>query len=255
MRRYAIFGNWKMNKNLGEARTLAQQLKEALGDTGSPEVAVFPPAVTLAAVAEILRDTPVSVGTQNVHYESAGAFTGEMSAGMALSAGASCALIGHSERRHVFGETDEWVNLKLGAVLAAGLVGVVCIGETLEQREQGATQDIIKRQVRSAFEGIAIAHAGRIIVAYEPVWAIGTGKTATPEQAGEMHSFIRGLLSEQFDGETADAMRIQYGGSVKPGNAAELLAQVDIDGVLVGGASLDADSFCAIVGAGRQTGQ
>lgn len=249
MLKYAIFGNWKMNKDLGEARVLASQLKDRFDDAKDVEIAVFPPSVSLAAVAEILKESPVGVGAQNIHFEAGGAFTGEISAGMAISAGAKYVLIGHSERRHVFGETDELVNLKLNSALGAGLLPVVCVGETLAQRERGATQDVIRHQVQAAFKGVEKRHTGSIILAYEPVWAIGTGKTATPGQAGEVHAFIRGLLSDLFDGDTASAMRIQYGGSVKPGNASELIAQEEIGGLLVGGASLDAGSFADIAGA------
>jgi triosephosphate isomerase len=252
MRRYAIYGNWKMNKPLAEAVDLARSLGERLAGVSGPEIAVFPPSVALAAVAEELRGSSISVGIQNIHYEASGAFTGEVSAQMAKSAGASCTLIGHSERRHIFGETDEWVNRKLGAALASGLLPVVCVGETLQQREGGATREVVERQLRGALEGVDAAQAAGIIVAYEPVWAIGTGKTATPGQAQEVHEFIRGLLGSLFDGETASLIRIQYGGSVKPDNAAELLAQADVDGALVGGASLDAGSFGAIVAAAAQ---
>ncbi len=247
MRKLAVFGNWKMNKLLGEARALAQSLKAGLAGTTGPEIAVFPPSVVLSAVARELRGTPVGVGAQNIHYEPGGAFTGEISAEMARSAGAQYTLIGHSERRHVFGETDQWVNLKLKSALEAGLVPVVCVGETLQQREDGATREVVQRQVQAAFEGVESAQAAGVIVAYEPVWAIGTGKTATAQATQEVHAFIRSLLAGAFGEETAQAMRIQYGGSAKPANAAELLAQEGIDGLLVGGASLDADSFCAIV--------
>jgi triosephosphate isomerase len=252
MRRYAIFGNWKMNKPLGQARALAQSLKEKLGAVAGVELAVFPPAAVLGAVAEELRGAPVAVGAQNIHYESAGAFTGEISAEIARSAGATCVIVGHSERRHIFGETDEWINLKLKAALAAGLMPVVCVGETLRQREEGATREVVQTQVLAAFEGIETGHAAGIIVAYEPVWAIGTGKTATPEQAQAVHAFVRDLLAGRFGEQAASEVRIQYGGSVKPDNAAELLAQADIDGALVGGASLDAGSFAAIASAAAQ---
>jgi triosephosphate isomerase len=252
MRKYAIFGNWKMNKPLGEARALAQALASMPNLQSGPEVAVFPPAVVLQAVAGELEGSAVGVGAQNIHYEVSGAFTGEVSAEMVRSAGAAYALIGHSERRHIFGETDEWVNLKLKAALAAGLVGVVCVGETLSQREEGATHEIVRTQVQAAFEGVTGAQADGVIVAYEPVWAIGTGRTASPEQAQDVHRFIRGLLAARFGGETAEKLRIQYGGSAKPDNAAELLTQDDVDGLLVGGASLNADFFSAIVGAGAQ---
>lgn len=256
MRTPAIFGNWKMNKTPDEAVALAQALKAGLAGTAGPEVAVFPTSVALGAVAGELQDTPVGVGAQNIHYETSGAFTGEISAQMAVAAGARYTLIGHSERRHIFGESDRWVNLKLKAALGAGLVPVVCVGETLQQREDGATRKVVSSQVQAAFEGVDGAQARGVIAAYEPVWAIGTGKTATPELAGEVHAIIRELLTGMFGGETAQAMRIQYGGSAKPANAADLLAQEGVDGLLVGGASLDADSFCRIVAAGAgQAGQ
>jgi triosephosphate isomerase len=238
-----------MNKSPGEARALARQLKDKVGGATGPEVAVFPPALALGAVVDALKGAPIGVGAQNMHYEHSGAFTGEISAGMVRSAGAGYVIIGHSERRHIFGETDKWVNLKLASAFEAGLVPVVCVGETLEQREEGATRSVIQSQVQSAFEGIEEAQAPRIIVAYEPVWAIGTGRTATPQAAQEVHEFIRGLLTERFGQDAASAIRIQYGGSVKPENAAGLLAQNDIDGALVGGASLNADSFGAIIAA------
>lgn len=247
MRRYAIFGNWKMNKTLPEARALAQSLKNEMADLSGPEVAIFPPSVLISAVLEELGSSPIGVGSQNIHFEPEGAFTGETSAHMVRSLGATYAIVGHSERRHIFGETDEWVNLKLKSALSAGLVPVACVGETLAQREAGATEEVVATQVRATFQGVEPRQAAGVIVAYEPVWAIGTGKTATPAQAQEMHAFIRGLLARQFGDEIAAAVRIQYGGSVKPANAAELLSQSDIDGALVGGASLDATSFGAIV--------
>lgn len=249
MRRYAIFGNWKMNKTPAEAAALAGELKSALAQAGDVEIAVFPTSLALEAVARELAGSAIGVGSQNIYYEASGAFTGEISAQMVSSAGAAYTLIGHSERRHVFGETDRWVNLKLKAALEAGLVPVVCVGETLEERDAGRAQAVVEEQVLGAFEGVEGESAEKIILAYEPVWAIGTGRTATPEQAQEMHAYARGLLSARFGPEAAAAMRIQYGGSVKPGNAAGLLSQEDVDGALVGGASLDARAFAAIVAA------
>ena len=253
MRKRAVFGNWKMNKPGDEAVELARSLGTGLEGADGVEVAVFPTAVALGAVAGVLEGSQVGVGAQNIHYEKKGAFTGEISAEMARAAGAKYTLIGHSERRHIFGETDGWVNLKLKAALEAGLVPVVCVGEKLDQREAGETNGVVAGQIRAAFEGVDNVQAAGIIVAYEPVWAIGTGRTATPETAQEVHSFIRGLLTEMFGKEAAQAMRIQYGGSAKPDNAAGLLAQEDIDGLLVGGASLDAGSFAAIARAGQDS--
>ena len=249
MRRYAIFGNWKMNKTPEEAAALAGELKTALAQATDVEIAVFPPALALGAVIAELSQTQVGVGSQNIYYEASGAFTGEISAQMVRSAGAVYTLVGHSERRQIFGETDEWVNLKLKAALETGLGPVVCVGETLEQRDAGEAQAVVERQVLAAYEGLDVEQAQKTILAYEPVWAIGTGRTATPEQAQEMHAYIRELIAERFGPETAEAMRIQYGGSVKPGNAAGLLSQKDVDGALVGGASLDAQAFAAIVAA------
>jgi triosephosphate isomerase len=249
MRRYAIFGNWKMNKTPAEAVALAGELKSALGQAADVEIAVFPTSLALEAVARELTGTAIGVGSQNIYYEASGAFTGEVSAQMVRSTGAAYTLIGHSERRHVFGETDKWVNLKLRAALDAGLIPVVCVGETLEERDADRAQAVVEEQVMGAFEGVEGESAQKIILAYEPVWAIGTGRTATPEQAQEMHACVRGLLAGRFGPDAAAAMRIQYGGSVKPGNAAGLLSQEDVDGALVGGASLDAGAFAGIVAA------
>jgi triosephosphate isomerase len=252
MRKRAVFGNWKMNKRIDEARSLAAELRDVLGSESGVELAVFPPALALAAVARELEGCVIGTGSQNIHFETSGAFTGEVSAEMVLAAGAKYVIIGHSERRHIFGETDEWVNLKLKAALAAGLKPVVCVGEKLDEREAGKDREVVGRQLEAAFAGAGGDRAAGVIVAYEPVWAIGTGRTATPEQAQEMHSYIRGLLERRYGRKIASEMRIQYGGSVKPGNAAELLARDDVDGFLVGGASLDARSFADIAGAARR---
>jgi triosephosphate isomerase len=249
MRRYAIFGNWKMNESPAEAAALAGELKAALAQASAVEVAVFPTALALGAVAAELAGSGIGVGSQNIHFEAAGAFTGEISAGMVRAAGGTYTLVGHSERRQLFGETDAWVNLKLRAALEAGLGPVVCVGETLGERDSGQARSVVQRQVGAAFEGIDAARARGVILAYEPVWAIGTGRTATPQQAQEMHAFIRELLAGRFGAQAAESMRIQYGGSVKPDNVAGLLSQADVDGALVGGASLDAQAFAAIVGA------
>ncbi len=247
MRRIFVAGNWKMNKDLAGALELAAALKAAVSDDCPVDVGVFPPFVYLPAVAEALADSPVIVGAQNYHPAPKGAFTGEISGPMILDIGATHVIIGHSERRHVFGETNEGVNTKLKAALEYGLQPILCVGETLEEREAGATEDIVGTQVTAGLDGLTPEQIRDIVVAYEPVWAIGTGVTATPDQAQEVHRFIRTVLAENVAEDVAEAVRIQYGGSVKPANAAELLAQPDIDGALVGGASLDAESFLAIV--------
>ncbi len=249
-----IAGNWKMHKTLGEARALTSEIIATLGDLRGVDVGLFPSATALAAVGEIANaaDRSVLVGAQNMHDEPQGAFTGETSAAMILGCGASSVLLGHSERRHVFGESDELVGRKVRAALDAGLRPILCVGETIEEREADQTTTVCKRQLDVAISGISSAsELAEIIIAYEPVWAIGTGHTATPEQAQEVHGFLRGELGGAFEsrGGTTDdrqGTRILYGGSVKPGNAGELLAEADIDGALVGGASLDAESFVGI---------
>ncbi len=254
MRRPFVAGNWKMNKDLAGALALVKALRcvvnEAQGAAAAGsmalDVGVFPPYVYLPAVVEALRGTPVVVGAQNMHCEAEGAFTGEVSGPMLCDVGATHVLIGHSERRQYFGETDELVCAKLRAALGCGLVPIVCVGETLDQRRAGATREVVGGQVRAAVCGLAPERLGEAVFAYEPIWAIGTGVTATPDQAQEVHSFIRSVLAA-IAGDVADTVRIQYGGSVKPSNAAELLSQPDVDGALVGGASLEAESFIAII--------
>ncbi|MFH1732255.1 MAG: triose-phosphate isomerase [Planctomycetota bacterium] len=247
MRRLFVAGNWKMNKDLAGALDLVNALKAEVSDDTPVDVGVFPPFVYLAAVAEALEGSPVIVGAQNLHAEPKGAFTAEVSGPMILDAGATHVIIGHSERRQLFGETDEGVNAKLKAALGYGLKPIVCVGETLEQREAGATEDVVGTQTAAAIDGLTAEQAEGIVLAYEPVWAIGTGVTATPDQAQEVHKFIRSVLAEKMSAGVAGAVRIQYGGSVKPDNAAELLGQPDIDGALVGGASLEAESFLGII--------
>jgi len=247
VRRLFVAGNWKMNKDLAGALELVSALKAEVSDDTPVDVGVFPPFVYLAAVAEALEGSPVIVGAQNMHAEPNGAFTAEVSGPMILDAGATHVIIGHSERRQLFGETDEGVNAKLKAALGCGLKPIVCVGETLEQREAGSTEDVVGTQTAAAVDGLTAEQAEGIVLAYEPVWAIGTGVTATPEQAQEVHKFIRSVLAEKMSAGVAEAVRIQYGGSVKPGNAAELLGQPDIDGALVGGASLEAESFLGII--------
>ncbi len=215
---------------------------------GKVDVAVCPPSVYLHDVGAALSGSSIALGAQNMSDQAEGAFTGEVSAAMLSDLGCKYVILGHSERRQLFGETDASVNLKLVAALAGNLTPIVCVGETLEQREGGTTAEVIATQVRGSLAGLDAEQAGKLVIAYEPVWAIGTGKTASPEQAEEVHAQIRGLLSEMF-GDVAETIRIQYGGSVKPDNAAELLSKPNIDGALVGGASLKADSFAAIVAA------
>lgn len=250
MRRPFLAGNWKMNKTVPEAVALAVALREALDGCEKADVAVCPPALAVPAVAEALKGSTLAVGAQNLHWEDSGAFTGEVSGPMLRAAGARLVIVGHSERRAHFGETDAIVARKLIAALACGLDVIVCVGEMLDQREQGVTFEVIGRQVRAACQAVAEAGAERIAavtIAYEPIWAIGTGRTATPAQAEEVHGFIRPLVAECLGSAAAERMRIQYGGSVKAANAAELMAQPNVDGALVGGASLEADEFARIV--------
>ncbi len=248
MRKTVIAGNWKMNKNLSEAVELVSELKNLVNGT-SPncDIIVCPPFTNLETVGTIIKDSPIKMGAQNMYFEKSGAFTGEISADMLKSVGVEYVILGHSERRAIFGESDETINKKIKFALANGLKPIFCIGETLEERESGIMKDVIERQVKNGLLNVTKEEMNNVIVAYEPVWAIGTGKTATPEQAQEVHAFVRGLLSELFDDETAQNTTIQYGGSVKPENAKSLLSQTDIDGALVGGACLKADSFFGII--------
>ncbi len=245
-RKVIIAGNWKMNKTAAEGRELVEALKKGVAGLENAEIVVCPPFTTIGSVVEAAEGSAIGVGAQNIHWAANGAFTGEISADMLKTSGVKYVIIGHSERRQYFGETDETVNSRLKAALAAGLIPIVCIGELLEERESGRTEDVLARQVRVGFAGINAEDAEKIVVAYEPVWAIGTGKTATPEMAQAAHAFIRGELRALF-GDAADAMRIQYGGSMKPANARELVAQPDIDGGLIGGAALKAEDFLALI--------
>jgi len=242
-----IAGNWKMHKTLSATRTLLAELHRAVVDIESVEVAVAPPFTALAAAAETLRGSAIHVGGQNMHESEEGAFTGEISPVMLTDIGADFVILGHSERRALFGEDDELVGRKVNTALAHDLVPYLCCGETRQEREANETESVVSRQLRAGLAGVPADQAAGIVLAYEPVWAIGTGLTATPGQAQEVHASIRALLADRFDDATAQSIRIQYGGSVKPDNAAELMAQPDIDGALVGGASLDADSFAGIV--------
>jgi triosephosphate isomerase len=246
-RRKFVCGNWKMHKTVAETAALVRELRAALADVaGKVQVAVAPPFTALAAAVDAASGSPVEVAAQNVHWEKQGAFTGEVSAPMLADVGCQHGIVGHSERRQLFGETDETVRKKVGALLTAGVRPIVCVGETLQEREAGRTLEVVDRQVRQGLAGLTVEELGRITVAYEPVWAIGTGRTATSAQAQEVHAAIRRMLRD-IGAPVADQIRVQYGGSVKPENAAELMAQPDVDGALVGGASLKAADFVAIV--------
>ena len=239
--------NWKMYKTPDQTREFFNSfLPMVMGHTRD-EIAVHPPFVCVHGAVEAARGSNVSIGGQNMHWEKEGAFTGETSSGMLLAVGCTHVIIGHSERRQYFGETDDTVNLKAKAALEAGLVPIVCVGEVLEEREAGLTEDVLRRQCLRAFNAISGKKAHKLVVAYEPVWAIGTGKTATPQMAADAHALIRNEASKAFGDETAANLRILYGGSVKPENVKALMAQEEIDGALVGGASLDPKSFTAIV--------
>jgi triosephosphate isomerase len=247
-RKKFIAGNWKMNTTLPEAVELAKAVVAKVGaNVSDVDVAVCPPYISLAAVADVVKGTNIKLGAQDVHWEPKGAFTGKVSCAMLKSVGCTYAIIGHSEQRQYFNETDGTVSKKAKAALGAGLLPILCVGETLDERKSGKLFDVIERQTRGAFDGISKADAVKCTVAYEPVWAIGTGETATPQQANEMHLFIRKLVARLYDEPVAAAMRIQYGGSMKPENAKELLALSDVDGGLIGGASLKADDFSRIV--------
>ena len=246
-RRLAIGGNWKMNLDLAGALELASELRNRLGSHRGAEVLVFPPYPFLHPVVERLRDSTIAVGGQDLSTEASGAFTGAVSTSMLRSVGCTHVLVGHSERRAVFGDDNATVARKLRVALDGGLIPVLCIGETLDQRQAGQTFEILGAQLDTALDGLEASTLSDMIVAYEPVWAIGTGLTATPAQAQEVHAEIRARIAEKLGPTFADALRIQYGGSVKGSNAAGLLGQKDIDGALVGGASLKADGFTAIV--------
>ena len=253
-RRLLIAGNWKMNLSRDTAAALGRELAERIGSEEAVDLAVAPQFVYLAAVADALAGSRIALAAQNMFCEDNGAYTGEISAEMLKDVGCRVVILGHSERRHVIGETDELINRKVIKALSAGLDVILCVGELLEQRQAGETLEVVRRQVRIGLEGVTKADMACLVVAYEPVWAIGTGVTATPEQAQEVHAMIRGLVEEAYDASVAEALRIQYGGSVKPANAADLLGRPDLDGALVGGASLKADDFAAIVAAGVQQG-
>jgi len=245
-RRPFFCGNWKLNGSIAESLSLATDVRNGVATLRDVDVAVTPSFTALYAVAKRLEDGPVTVAAQDCFWEEKGAFTGEVAPAQLVDAGCKHVIIGHSERRQLFGELDAAVNLKARAAIRAGLAPIICVGETLAERESGRTLEVVSRQVRGALQGLPASVAAPLTVAYEPVWAIGTGKTATSAQAQEVHAAIRGLLRELFS-SAADQVRIQYGGSVKPDNAAELMAQPDVDGALVGGASLKATDFSQIV--------
>jgi len=249
IRKTIIAGNWKMYKTISEAIELATKLKRGLYELEESviDIVICPPFTALSEVAEVIADSNIRLGAQDAFWENEGAYTGEVSCRMLKDVGCSFVIVGHSERRQFFGETDETVNKKIKAALKEGLVPIMCIGETLEERERNETFKVLAHQLKEGLKGIDGNQMLKITIAYEPVWAIGTGRTATPQQAQEAHHFIRNEVKGVYGGEVADLVRIQYGGSVKPDNIAELIKQPDIDGALVGGASLKAEAFSEIV--------
>ena len=252
MRNPIVAGNWKMHKTIGEGVALASELAAMAPDFQGCQVVLCPPFTALARVAEAVKGSEIQVGAQDVYWEAQGAFTGEVSCAMLRDAGCNWVIVGHSERRAMFGETDDTVNSKVRAALAAGLKPIVCVGESLEQREKGITAQVVNAQVEAAFVGVPQDEAERIVIAYEPIWAIGTGRASSGADAEEVCGGIRATLARLYSEKTADEIRIQYGGSVKPGNMAEYAGQSDIDGALVGGASLKAADFAGIIRATRE---
>ncbi len=248
MRPKVIAGNWKMNKDLLETEGLINDLKRTVNfELGSAKVLLCPPFTSLSLAKKSIEGTPFLLGAQNMHYMDEGAYTGEISPKMLLSAGCQYVILGHSERRQIFGETNELINKKAKKALSVGLIPIICIGETLEEREKNITEQIVSVQIKGVLKDISSQDVEKCIMAYEPVWAIGTGKNATPQQAEDVHKFIRKLIGQLYSWNTAEKVVIQYGGSVKPENAGDLLLQPNIDGALVGGACLKADSFTAII--------
>lgn len=248
MRPKVIAGNWKMNKDVHQTEELINGLKKALDfSLTNVKVVICPPFTSLETAQQLLQGSPIALGAQNMYYEDEGAFTGEVSAKMLKGVGCQFVILGHSERRQYFRETDEFINKKVKKALASGLIPIVCVGETLEEREKNITHQVVTTQVKGVLKDISADDVEKLIIAYEPVWAIGTGRNATPQQAEEVHLLIRSLISELYSSTTAERLIIQYGGSVKADNASDLLSQLDIDGALVGGACLKADSFAAIV--------
>jgi triosephosphate isomerase len=251
MRTKLIAGNWKMNKDIHETVDLVNAIKERLnGMSGDVGVVLCPPFISLVVASGLIKGTRIKLGAQNMYYQNDGAFTGEVSAKMLKSVGCEYVILGHSERRQYFKETNEFINLKVKQAIANNLTPIVCVGETLEERESGVTDQIINTQVKGVLAGLTIQEIEKIVIAYEPVWAIGTGKTATPNQANQVHKLIRKLVSQLYSWAVAEKLIIQYGGSVNQQNAFELLSQSDIDGALVGGACLKTDSFISIIGSG-----
>jgi triosephosphate isomerase len=248
-----IAANWKMFKTVHEAVVFAKEFRSLAKDVTDVEIVVAPPFTALHAFAEAVRNSPIGVAGQNLHWEREGAFTGEVSAGMLKEAGAEYVIIGHSERRRLFNETDETVNKRTIAALAARLTAIVCIGETLEEREGNETLAVLDRQIKAGLDGLTGDQVGSLVIAYEPVWAIGTGRNATPQQAGEAHAHIRSRLRQWFGGPAADHCHVIYGGSVKPDNIHDLVLLPDVDGALVGGASLEVKAFFDIVARSRQS--
>lgn len=247
MRKPIIGGNWKMNKTSGEAEKLVRGLVSDIGSYGDVEVAIFPPFPYLQRLSNLLTGTVIGLGAQNMFWEENGAYTGEVAPSMLVDVGCDYVILGHSERRQYFEEKDEGINKKIKKALEFDLTPILCIGEKLEERKKGEARTVVESQLRGCVADLDESQLNSIVIAYEPVWAIGTGETATPGQAEEMHEFIRGILKELAGEEVAESVRIQYGGSVKPENIKELMKQPDIDGALVGGASLTADSFSSIV--------
>jgi triosephosphate isomerase len=252
MRTPFIAGNWKMYKSVAETVKFVKELRGRVKDVADVELVVAPPFTAIHAAAEAARNSNVAIAGQDVYWETEGAFTGEIGAPMLREAGAEYAIVGHSERRTLFGETDASVNRKTLAAFAAELTPIVCIGETLDERERGETFAVLDRQIARGLDGLTDGQVQQLVVAYEPVWAIGTGRNATPGQAAEAHAHIRTYLRTQFGPDAAEQCHVIYGGSVKPANAAELLAQEDVDGALVGGASLDLEGFVQIIGSSRR---
>ena len=252
MRKPIIAGNWKLNKTAHEAIALIAELKREVIDSEGVDIVVCPPFTALESTSDAIIDTNIALGAQNIYWSDSGAFTGEVSAPMLKDLGVRYVIIGHSERRQFFGETNETVNKRIKAALNHQLTPIVCVGENLSERESNKTFDVIKNHCEGSLAGFTAEEAQKLVIAYEPVWAIGTGKTATPEQAQEVHAFIRKLLESMFGAQTASIIRIQYGGSVTPDNIASLIVKPDIDGALVGGASLKAPLFAAIVKAAKK---
>ncbi len=253
-RKPIIGGNWKLNRGIpDEAKEMLEKLIPLIQDVNSVDTVICAPFTALALACEVVKGTNVKIGAQNMYFEEKGAYTGEISPLFLKSLGVDYVILGHSERRDIFKETDELINKKLKKALSVGLNPIVCIGEHLEERENGKTKEIVQNQINETFKDLSNDQMKKTVIAYEPIWAIGTGKTATPEQAEEIHVYIRGLIAEKFDKETAEQVRIQYGGSMKPANANDLLSRENIDGGLVGGASLQADSLSEIVKAAEKS--